>query len=532
MENEASEKEKRIRALTKLYYSNPRVKEAILKFAKSREVVPRYFEGFGKRPDMLQYTSDIDVLVKKGATSFHASEEIWEDPLRISSEMNVREMNELRKNWDLLIDLDSKYLDVSKVLCILIIEKLEEYGIRNYGIKFSGSKGFHIIVSGRAFPEEFENVKRSDAFPEWPRAICEFLTHSTRREFNKRIGQIFGNMEDTAEKFGKKKEDITETLCPNCGRSAKRGSLITLKCPVCGIEIQRKDMKLTKRRLKCIQDDCAGVFEVAKEENYFECGYCKNVSSIDKMKTSGLGTAVFSREARSSRQRDEMKEEFSGNVFGASDLVLVASRHLFRMPYSLHEKTALASVVLTKNEIENFEPKKADPMKIEIRDFLREAEEGEAAKLLVEALRWKQSRKSEEEVVEEKKYSGRKFEEIEMSGVEDRMFPKPIKKLLNGLEEGRKRGLFILLTFLRSCGFPPEEIVLRVKEWNEKNTPPLKEGYVRSQVDWHLRQRKKILPPNYDNESFYKDLGLLDGKEKVKNPMVEVRREIRRQREG
>ena len=171
-------------------------------------------------------------------------------------------------------------------------------------------------------------------------------------------------------------------------------------------------------------------------------------------------------------------------------------------------------------------------MKIEIRDFLREAEEGEAAKLLVEALRWKQSRKSEEEVVEEKKYSGRKFEEIEMSGVEDRMFPKPIKKLLNGLEEGRKRGLFILLTFLRSCGFPPEEIVLRVKEWNEKNTPPLKEGYVRSQVDWHLRQRKKILPPNYDNESFYKDLGLLDGKEKVKNPMVEVRREIRRQREG
>src|SRR3989344_8199669 len=126
------EKEKRVRALTALYYSNPKVAAALVAFAKDREVVPRYFEQFGKRPDISQYPSDIRELVKKGATSFHASEELWHDPLQLSSEMSQSEMRDLRKSWDLVIDVDSKYLDVSKILTILIIDALEEYGIKNY----------------------------------------------------------------------------------------------------------------------------------------------------------------------------------------------------------------------------------------------------------------------------------------------------------------------------------------------------------------------------------------------------------------
>jgi len=91
---EISEKEKRVRSITRLYYSNPKVQEALLSFAKEREVVPRYFESFGKRPDTLQYNSDIMGLVNKGATSFHASEEIWHDPLSINSDMNQKELTE------------------------------------------------------------------------------------------------------------------------------------------------------------------------------------------------------------------------------------------------------------------------------------------------------------------------------------------------------------------------------------------------------------------------------------------------------
>ena len=50
---------------------------------------------------------------------------------------------------------------------------------------------------------------------------------------------------------------------------------------------------------------------------------------------------------------------------------------------------------------------------------------------------------------------------------------------------------------------------------------------MKSQIDWHLKQKKKILPPNYDNDAFYKDLGLIEGKQNVKNPIVEVVRKLR-----
>jgi hypothetical protein len=33
-------------------------------------------------------------------------------------------------------------------------------------------------------------------------------------------------------------------------------------------------------------------------------------------------------------------------------------------------------------------------------------------------------------------------------------------------------------------------------------------------------------PPNYENEAFYKDLGLLDEKPKTKNPIVDVLRNV------
>ena len=131
--------------------------------------------------------------------------------------------------------------------------------------------------------------------------------------------------------------------------------------------------------------------------------------------------------------------------------------------------------------------------------------------------------KDEEKVY--KKYEN--YEKVDIKGVTEEMFPQPIKKLLRGLKDGKKRGLFILITFLRSLNFPPDYINQKVRDWNKLNEPQLKEGYIRSQIDWHLKQKRNILPPNYDNPGFYKDLGLLDGKPEVKNPIVEVIRRIK-----
>ncbi|HLF53752.1 MAG TPA: DNA primase small subunit domain-containing protein [Candidatus Nanoarchaeia archaeon] len=507
------EKEKRVRAITKLYYSNPKVLEAIAKFSQDREVVPRYFEGFGKRPDKIQYPSDIMGLVNRGATSFHASEELWNEPLSLSSEMTQEEMSNLRKSWDLLIDIDSPFLDCSKIAAKLIIAALEHYGIRHYGLKFSGSKGFHIMVSGKAFPKEYDGVETRIMFPEWARAISEFLMKEIRTEYNKQVSEILTDFEAIKRRTNLSKEDLMEVYCKISDKPAKKGTMVKFKCEICGMEIERKNIKLTNRKLRCLDQKCTGNLEVTGNSSFYYCDYCKDFDNANLPLSSDKYPEYF-----------ENKETISAKKIAALDMILVAPRHLFRMPYSLHEKTALASIVMTKNQIDSFSPGDANPLKARIVNYLPDNEEGEAKNLLAAALAWKK----EDDKTEEKSYKKyENYEKIDIKGVTEEMFPEPIKKLLLGLKDGKKRGLFILITFLRSLNFPIDYINQKIREWNKLNEPPLKEGYVRSQIDWHLRQKKTILPPNYDNAGFYKDIGLLDGRPTAKNPISEVVKKIR-----
>ncbi len=509
------EKEARIRALTRLYYSNPKVQEALLEFSKDREVVPRYFEGFGKRPDSIQYPSDIMGLVNRGATSFHSSEELWEDPLKLDLNMDQREANDLRKGWDLLIDIDSPFLDCSKIAAKLLIAALEQHGIKNYGIKFSGSKGLHIIVSWKAFPEEYEEKKTKEMFPEWPRAISEYLMSYIRRDYNKEVGKILSE-KDIAKRTNVSEEELREVYCTISNRPAKKAEVTKLKCPVCGSEIERKNIKLTKRRLKCLNSGCAGVLEIVDSKEYYYSEYDKDPENANLQLDSIRHPEHF-----------EKVEGVSAEKIASLDLVLVAPRHLFRMPYSLHEKTSLASVVLGKEEIDSFSPSDAKPLNVRIIKFMPDNIEGEAKKLLATAIEWKRERTKHDESTENRKYSNKSYENVEITGVTEDMFPMPIKKLLKGLKDGKKRGLFILITFLRTLNFSPEYINNKTREWNKLNEPPLREGYLKSQIEWHIRQKRKILPPNYDNDSFYKDLGLIDKKQETKNPVVEAIRKAR-----
>ena len=107
-------KEERIRKVAPLYYLRPDIRKAMFEFSKNRECVPRYFEGFGKRPDAFQYVSDIIELMKKGATSFHCSEELWKEPLELTTNMKPEELASLRVGWDLIIDIDCPYIEYSK----------------------------------------------------------------------------------------------------------------------------------------------------------------------------------------------------------------------------------------------------------------------------------------------------------------------------------------------------------------------------------------------------------------------------------
>jgi DNA primase catalytic subunit len=388
-----SAKEQRIRKITNLYYSRPEIQKAIFDFSKNREVAPSFMmESFGKRPDSFEYPGDIFQMVKKGATSFHCSEELWSQPLNISTDMNEKQLNELRTGWDLLLDIDSKYIDYSKIYAKIIINFLKFSGVKNIGIKFSGSKGFHIIVPWKAFPKEINEIKTSDMFPEWARIVTRYIMEKTKPKLI---------------------EEITKLTTPN----------------------------------KYIRD-----FQAPKEV--------------------------------------------------MPDLILVSPRHLFRMPYSLHEKTALASIVLDENELENFDMKDTNPMKLskeKIKNFMPDSKENEASELLMQALDW------EKETSPKEAPKNFEFKAIKINDKSEKNFPPCIQKILLGLKDGRKRAVFALINFLRSIEIEKDMMENIIYSWNKKNQPLLKEGYIKSQISWALK-RKPVLPPNC--AEFYKNMGV------------------------
>ncbi len=404
MKEKESEKARKLREIALTYYSRNDVQKEILNFCSNRETVARYHDSFGKRPDVLEYPNDLINQVKKGATSFHCSQELWKDPLKLSTDLEKKQLDELREGWDLLIDIDSKYLDYSKIACSLIIEALKFHDIKHFGLKFSGSKGFHIIVPWKAFPQELGNEKTKNMFPEWPSIISLYLTEMIKQKLIEKVTSLSGENKSYIKDF----------------------------------EAPKKVMP---------------------------------------------------------------------------DIILVSSRHLFRCPYSLHEKTCLASIVLDEREIENFNPKLADPFRIKVKKFYPEPREEEARELLISALDWY---KTNEEQKTKIKTKFRKIK-IDKSKI---VYPPCIKNILKGLNDGKKRALFILINYFRSLDLDWEDIEKRIEEWNSKNNPSLKKGYILSQLNWHKRQ-KKFLPPNCDKE-YYKAIGVCEEDElckRIKNPL-------------
>ena len=485
-------KEDRIRKITHLYYSRPDVQKAIFEFSQDREICPRYFEGFGKRPDFFQYKGDIFELVKKGATSFHCSEELWDNPLNIITGMTEEQANELRIGWDLLIDVDCKWFDYSKLAAQAIIKVLENHQIKNIGIKFSGSKGWHILIPWKSFPKEIGNEQTKDLFPELPRKIVDYIRFKTEEELTKNLPADF----EEQFKNVKIKKGIK---CNQCKEIANEFILTDFFCEDCGIGEHRKLAPEDKTEFKC--PNCRQNFEVKNSIDIYECNRC----NID-----------------SGKNQNNFSQTIETDIFEVMglDLLLVSPRHLFRMPYSLHEKTALASMVLNKDEVLDFELKDADSMSIQIKNFMPDSEEGEAKELVMQAVDWDRENKifrgeSEEKVTG--KYA--EFKPIKLDRILEENFPPCVKRILNGLADGRKRTLFVLINLFRSVGMDKEELEKKINEWNTKNEVPLKKGYIISQLLWSYK-RKPIMPQNC--RTFYQDIGICTPDEfcpKIKNPV-------------
>jgi len=512
---EVSFKEKRLREILFLYYSREDIRKAMFEFSQNRECIPRYYEGFGKRPDAFQYQSDILEQVKKGATSFHCSEELWQDPLEISTELNENEFNDLRIGWDLLLDIDSPYLEYSKIYADLLIKTLEFNGIKNIGVKFSGSKGFHIIIPWKAFPKEIYGQKTKDMFPEWPRLICQYLTSIIQPKLEDAIFEE-NTLKELAKKTGKSEEDLMITECLSCNRAAIKKNLVTWTCPECNQLGEIVRLEKTKRIPKC--PECRRDLIEESRKIIFACEFCE----LNSEKNPEMFTET--------RQKTESLIE--------ADLVLVAPRHLFRMPYSLHEKTALSSIVIDKDKIKKFQIPDANAFKVKIKNFYPDSKPNEAKELLLQALDWSEQKKQQENTIKQKRTSIEteqnlnspqnqkptqkgEFKQVVIPNPSENIFPPCIKKLLQGVkDDGRKRALFVLINFFKSLGVSEQELEKRLEEWNQKNYKPLKYGYIKSQLNWYKKTGVR-LPPNCD-KTHYKDLNICNPDalcRQIKNPL-------------
>ncbi len=496
-EKQISFKEQRVRKASIVYYSRPDIQKAIAEFSKDRECIPRYFEGFGKRPDAIQYPSEVFELAKKGATSFHCSEELWNNPLDISTGMSEQQANQLRKGWDLLIDIDTKWFDYSKLAANAVIKVLNNHGVKNIGVKFSGSKGWHILVPWKAFPKEIGGELTKNMFPELPRKIVSYIRFKAEEELKNSLTEDFYRQIKSANiKRGIK--------CNSCKNIAESYSFITLSCRICRIGEQKKlPSSLKEKTTNFICPSCRNEFEVINIEEIYECKNC--------MIDSKTNPSAFSKTV----------EVDLFELLGL-DIVLVSSRHLFRTPYSLHEKTALASVVINPSDINKFELKDADPFKAEIKEFNPAAKESEARELVIQALDWAKSNLSDEDKKSSFSYSGGySGKQIKIEKINEENFPPCIKKILCGLTDGKKRALFALLNLLNFMGVDKPEIEKIIWEWNEKNNPKLRAGYIKSQLSWSFKSGKSpIMPPNC--KEFYQGIGVCIPDSlcsKVKNPI-------------
>jgi hypothetical protein len=396
------------------FYSRADVQKKIVEIAEDREISPRYGQGFGKRPDIVQFPGDILEFAKKGATSFHVSEERWYNPLDLKPGMSKSLLDENRKGWDLILDVDTKFWDAAKWCTYYLIEALKFHDIKHIGVKFSGNKGFHISVPFESFPNNVNGVDARKMFPDALRVMAAYLENIIFDMLSAKMLED-KDVKEWAKLMGKKSEELM------------------------------------------------------------------------------------------------VNGKFNPFVVVDIDTVLISNRHLFRSPYSMHEKSGLVSVPIQYDEILQFDKKQAEPENVKVDvTFLQKhsGQEKDAKTLIIQAFDWwgKKNRKLGSEGLVKVE---RKELYLPQSAIPENCFPNCITGLLEAkIEDGKKRALFVLLNFLRQMNWRLEDIEDRARLWNKQHPQPLPENYLIGQLNWQSKQNEKIMPPNCTNEAYYKELGI------------------------
>jgi len=393
------------------HYKRQDIQEEIVAAAKDKEVAVSFGgEGYGKRPDVIKHPKDILEFVKNSATSFHCSEELWHNPLQLEPGMRKQDLDELRKGWDLVLDIDCPWLEYSQVAADLLVHALKYHGIEHIGIKFSGNHGFHIAVPFEALPESVHGQPTKLLFPDGPKKIALYLQEMIRQHLASRL-----------------------------------------------LENENISQLMTKTRIP--------------------------------------------------REQLMRKGQLDPFAILKVDTVLISSRHLYRMPYSFNEKSGLVSIPVPAKKLLEFDKSLAVAERVAVEyDFLprEKVNPGEASKLLVQAFDFHPPQSQEEKM----SLKQREDFAIPLAAVPEQYFPPCIQNIAKGLQDGKKRAVFVLINFLSSLGWNHEQIENYLKEWNKRNPEPLREQYFLGQLRYHQQSKKQALPPNCANKAYMVGMGV------------------------
>ncbi|MBN2457820.1 hypothetical protein JXB31_01670 [Candidatus Woesearchaeota archaeon] len=511
------------------HYKREDIQNAMLKTAIGREVAVRYGDkGFGKRPDALQYPKDILEFAKQRATSFHVSEERWSNVFRLEPGLRPAELDEIRTGWDLVLDIDCPVWEYSRLITHHLILALKKHGIRSVSCKFSGNKGFHIAVPFEAFPDKVGGEETRLWFPDKIKKILYYLAdYIDSKEngfaFTKDLLKMDG-ISTISEKTGIPRDELFVNVCNRCstvfsdsGNHGKKAVGHANAGQKNGFQCERCEKSLTFEQGK---DYCV----------------CKSCGHIQKKEDLSAADETPSSESRCpSCMSYDIGRKASPEALLNLDAMLISPRHMYRMVYSLHEKSGLVSVPVNPDEVLLFEKEMARPDMVEEGRFsfldITGSDYSEASELFDNALsydiqaREKEMRSEQFVSVEKQEKRSSEYEELE-SAIPEEFFPPCIKRTLEGLSDGKKRAMFILINFLSNTGYSWDAIDDIMSRWNEKNKEPLREVLLKGQIRYRKAQakmqKKKVLPANCDNKMYYKDLRICTPDNfcpRIKNPV-------------
>ena len=489
------------------HYLRRDVAAAIAEECDHREIAIKFTDRFGKRPERIDTPAEVIDFAKSGASSYHISEELWSDPLDITTGMSEKEAREKRIGWDLIIDVDCPDWNLSKTIAKSILLALTSYGLTTRRIKFSGNKGFHIGVPSEAFPITIMDAsgtehRTSDLFPDVPRHMLSLIAERIRDEYvtiHEDAIELCGNRYPwsfLADLIGVEEHEIIVRHCTKCGGTDR---VNVFRCALCQKEVTGTD-------------------------DYAVCPE----HGADTMRLSHVECSN-----RSCKSTTFSKPEVDIESVLHLDIQLISNRHMFRGPYSLHEKSGLVSVVFPEDALDGFEKTMARHDILAIaHPFLSESIRSEADPSQGRTILSEGLARHADELARQPTYS----DDVELpeEAISEDRFPPSITNILTGtikggepLRDGRKRCVLILINFLRCMGWDQPSVEQRLYAWNAKLEEPLRDVYIKGQLRHAFRASPK-LPPNYDNKEYYMDIGVYDASDplekSLKNPVQYAKR--------